>query len=174
MKSVVEKTAANARRLQCRYTNGADRPLLGYAGAMAAYAAFTGGLALLGRALGAALPRRWSAGDVLLLGSATFKASRMLSKATVTSPLRAPFTRFEGPAGGSELNESARGSGGEHAIGELVSCPFCLDVWVGTGLAAGLVMAPRPARLAAGVLTAVATADVLHLLYDAGKKLAEG
>jgi hypothetical protein len=36
---------------------------------------------------------------------------------------------------------------------------------VATGLLAGLVIAPRPTRLAADVLTAVAGASVLQLVY---------
>lgn len=171
--SVVKDITAKAKRVQRDYAGEADRPLGGYVGAIGAYGAFVGGLTALGRALGARLPRRVGAGDTLLLGTATFKASRMLAKAAITSPLRAPFTRYEEPAGEDELNESVPGKGhAEHAVGELVSCPFCLDVWIGTGLAAGLVLAPRPTRLAATVLTVVGAADVLHLLYDAGKKLA--
>src|SRR2546430_16599017 len=142
---------------------------------MGRYATFVGGLTVLGRVLGKRLPSRFGIGDTVLLGTATFKASRLVAKDAVTSPVRAPFTRYEEPAGEDELNESVPAEGHvEHAVGELVSCPFCLDVWIGTGLAAGLVIAPRPTRLAATVLTAVGVADVLHLLYDAGKKLASG
>ncbi|MEV6648560.1 DUF1360 domain-containing protein [Amycolatopsis sp. NPDC051371] len=173
--SVVKDISAKAKQVQRDYAGDADRPLAGYVGAMGAYGAFVGGLTALGRVVGARLPRRVGAADTVLLGTATFKASRMLAKAAITSPLRAPFTRYEEPAGEDELNESvpAEGHAG-HAVGELVSCPFCLDVWIGTGLAAGLVMAPKPTRLAATVLTAVGAADVLHLLYDAAKKLASG
>lgn len=164
---------AKAEQVQRGYSGDADRPLAGYVAAMGAYGAFVGGLTALGRVLGARLPRRFGVGDTVLLGTATFKASRMLAKAAVTSPLRAPFTRYEEPAGEDELNESVPAGGhAKHAVGELLSCPFCLDVWIGTGLAAALVMAPKPTRLTATVLTAVGAADVLHLLYDAGKKLA--
>jgi len=171
--SVVKDITTKAKQVQRDYAGDADRPLAGYVGAMGAFGAFVGGLTALGRVLGARLPRRVGVGDTALLGAATFKASRMLAKAAITSPLRAPFTRFEEAAGEDELNESVPGTGhAEHALGELLSCPFCLDVWIGTGLAAGLVMAPKPTRLAATVLTVVGAADVLHLLYDAGKKLA--
>jgi hypothetical protein len=164
-----------ARQVQRAYAGDADRPLSGYVGAMGVYGAFVGGLAVLGRATGARLPNRIGAGDTVLLSAATFKAGRTLAKAAITSPLRAPFTRYEEPAGEDELNESVPAKGhAEHAVGELLSCPFCLDVWIGTALAAGLVIAPRPTRLAATVLTAIGAADVLHLLYDAAKKLASG
>jgi hypothetical protein len=172
---VVKEVTEKAKRVQRDYAGDEDRPLAGYVGVMGTYSVLVGGLTLLGRALGARVPDRIGAGDTVLLGAATFKASRLLAKDAVTSPLRAPFTRYEEPAGDDELNESVPGKGHvEHAMGELLSCPFCLNVWIGTGLTAGLVIAPRATRLAATVLTAVGVADALHLLYDAGKKLASG
>jgi hypothetical protein len=173
--STVKELSAKVKQVQRGYAGEADRPLAGYVGVIGAYGTLVGGLTTLGRALGKRLPSRFGVGDTVLLGAATFKASRLLAKDAVTSPLRAPFTRYEEPAGDDELNESVPAKGHvEHALGELLTCPFCLNVWIGTGLAAGLVIAPRPTRLAATVLTAVGIADALHLLYDAGKKLASG
>ena len=45
-------------------------------------------------------------------------------------------------------------------------------MWVATGLAGGLVFAPRLTRLVALAATAVAAADFLHLGYDAAKRAA--
>ena len=61
-----------------------------------------------------------------------------------------------------------------HSIGELVSCPFCLAVWVATGLTSGLVFAPRLTRLAATVFTATAASDFLQMAYSLAKEAAEG
>jgi hypothetical protein len=84
---------------------------------------------------------------------ATHKLSRLLSTASVS----APFTQFEEAAGSGEHHESARGQHGvRHTVGELLTCPFCLAVWVATAYVAGLVAAPRPTRTAAVVLCAVA------------------
>ena len=83
-----------------------------------------------------------------------------------TSPLRAPFTRFAGTSGEAELAEEVRGSGPRKAIGELVTCPFCLGLWVTTAIAFGLVLAPRPTRLVASILTALTGADFLQFAYD--------
>src|SRR5437588_806235 len=102
---------------------------------------------------------------VLLMGGATHKGSRLLAKDAVTSPLRAPFTRYAGPSGDAELGEEVRGTGVQHSVGELVSCPFCLSIWVATGFAAGQVFAPRLTRLVAATFTAVTVADVLQLCY---------
>jgi len=164
---------AMTERVHRRYAGSDERPLGGYLAVLGAYAATAAGLAALGRVLGVRLPQRWGLGDTALLSAATFKASRLLSKDAVASPLRAPFTRYEGPAGEGELNESVRGDGAQHAAGELLSCPFCLSVWIATGLGAGMVFAPKTTRLVATVLTAVAGSDALHLLYDHGKKFAE-
>jgi hypothetical protein len=56
-------------------------------------------------------------------------------------------------------------------VGELLTCPFCLGVWVAGGLTAGLVLAPRVTRLALTALTAIAASDAIQLVYDKAKQL---
>jgi hypothetical protein len=153
------------RRIWQAYGEG--RPLPGYLLAMGGYAALAGVVSVAGRLAGARLPERFSLGDTALVSVATHKASRLLTKEAVTSPLRAPFTRYEEPAGHAELKESPRSDHpARHAIGELLTCPFCAGVWIASGLTAGLVFAPRVTRLASTVLTAVAASDALNLVYD--------
>jgi Protein of unknown function (DUF1360) len=143
----------------------------GYLLVLAVYGGVVGSLAAAARLTGRRLPERVRLGDVVLLSTATHKLSRLLAKDAVTTPLRAPFTRFEGAAGEAEINESPRTDNAvRHAVGELVTCPFCLAVWVATGLTAGLVFAPRLTRLVAAGATAIAGADYLHLAYDAAKR----
>ena len=153
-----------ARRGQRQYDD--DRPLGGYTLVLGAFTAAAGLLTGIGRLRGVRLPERISASDTVLLCVATHKASRLLAKDAVTSPLRAPFTRFEEPAGDGEVNESVRGTGVQHAIGELLTCPFCLAAWVAGGLTAGLVLAPRATRVLLTGLTAIAGSDALQLAYD--------
>jgi hypothetical protein len=153
---------------------GDERPLAGYAVVMTTYAGVAAALAGLARLTGKRLPDRPLAADVALLAVSTHKISRLLTKDAVTSPLRAPVAKFEGPAGEAEINESPRGTGARHAVGELLTCPFCTAVWVAGGLAAGLVFAPRLTRFGMGVASAIAGADFLHLGYDAAKRLAAG
>jgi len=160
-------------RLRERYENGERRPLPGYVLALGTYGAFVSVLGLAGRASGVRLPKRIGLGDTVLISVATHKASRLLTKEAVTSPLRAPFTRYEKPAGEAELVESVHASGPGHAVGEVLTCPFCIAVWIATGLAAGLVAAPRQTRLVSTVLAAVAGSDALQLCYDGGKQLLE-
>lgn len=161
------------RRITSAYSNGEERPLRGYLTTLSSYAALVGVATAAGKRVGARLPERISAGDTVLLSLATHKASRLLTKAAVTSVLRAPFARFEEPAGTAEVNESVRGDGVRHAVGELVTCPFCSGVWIASALAAGLVIAPRATRLVATTLSAVAVSDWLHLGVDRLKHVVE-
>jgi hypothetical protein len=160
------------RRVRRKYANGGDRPLAGYVTVLGAYSAVLGLLGGVARARGVRLPDRVSAGDTVLLCIGTHKASRLLAKDSVTSPLRAPFARYQEPAGAGEVNEEVRGSGVQHAVGELLTCPFCLDVWVASGFTAGMVFAPRATRLVLTALTAIAGSDTIQILYDSAKQRA--
>ncbi|BCJ31725.1 DUF1360 domain-containing protein [Actinocatenispora sera] len=156
-------------RLAKRYGQGSSRPLYGYLTVVAVYSGTAATAAALARLTGRQA-LRLALSDVFLLTTATHKLSRLLTKDAVTSPLRAPFTRYQEPAGEGELNEGVRASGTGHAVGELLVCPFCAAVWVATGLTAGMVFAPRLTRLVATTFTAVAGSDFLNLGYDAAKQ----
>jgi hypothetical protein len=150
------------------YTRGEERPLGGDLGAMGVYAGLVTAAAAAVRASGRELPTRIPLGDAALLTVATFRLARRIAKDPVTSPLRAPFTTFQGPSGHAEIAEEVREHGGvKHAVGELLTCPFCLAQWVGTAFVFGYVTAPRATRLAALTMTTVAGSDVLQFLYDA-------
>ena len=149
---------------------GDDRaPQGSYAAFVAAYnLAFAG--ALLGaRAAGRTLPSP-GLGDIALFGVATHKLSRLLSKDKVTAPLRAPFAEFDDKGGPAEVDERPRGTGTRRAVGELVTCPYCLDQWVAGGFAVGSIFAPRATRLTASVLATVAIADFLQIGYKLGHR----
>lgn len=104
-------------------------------------------------------------GDVVLAAFATQKLSRLLAKDKVTSFLRAPFTRYQGESGPSEVSEAPRGTGLRMAMGELVSCPYCLGQWVSAGFTLGLMAAPRPTRAIAGTYAVLGLADFLQVGY---------
>jgi hypothetical protein len=159
--------------------NGADeyapgeeeRPLRGYLAVMAVYGAGLGASALLmGRRR--SLPEL-KLRDLVLLGVATHKLSRVLSKDSITSPLRAPFVRYVEPAGAGEVNERVRVGGPAHAVGELLTCPLCLDVWVATGFVGSFALAPRATRMVASVFSVAAMSNALHFAWDALKKVDE-
>jgi hypothetical protein len=162
-----------ARRQKEEYAGGADRPLGSYLGTLAVYALTTGAMALLGRRLRDQAPAIGFA-DLALMTITTHKTSRLIAKDPVTSPLRAPFTRFSGTSGPAVVSEEVRGKGIRHAVGELITCPFCTAQWVATAYAAGLVFAPQATRLAGATMTAVAGSDWLQLAYARLQQSAEG
>jgi hypothetical protein len=153
------------------YAPPAERPpLFSYAGAIVLFnALFAGGL-LLARRRGRELPERIGAADLITIGVASHKLSRVVAKDKVTSPLRAPFTELQGDGGPSELEEAARGSGARQAIGELLICPYCLGLWVVAAFAVGLLFAPRLTRFVAAIFAALTIADFLQIAYKAAEE----
>src|SRR3954447_22578696 len=145
---------------------GQEKPLAQYGVLMVVFNALCAGI-LLG--VRSRLPERFSAGDLALLTIGTHKLSRLIAKDKVTSPVRAPFTRYEEDAGPSEVSESPRGSGLHLAIGELISCPFCVTQWIAALGLFGLAVAPRPTRLIASLFTVVSGADFLQIAYKAAQ-----
>ena len=155
-----------ARAEKERYSGDEERPLGGYLAAMGLYAVVVGTLAAATRLTKREMPSGLAVGDILLSAVATHKLSRLISKDPVTSPLRAPFTRYEGQVGPAELKEEVRGKGAQKAVGELITCPFCIDMWVATALVAGFVYLPRTTRLAVDTLVVLAGADALQFGYS--------
>jgi uncharacterized protein DUF1360 len=152
------------------YAAGGDRPPLGsYAVMSAAFAAGTGAYLVAARRGRAPMPEL-SNRDIVLVGAATHKLSRLIAKDRVTSFLRAPFRRYQDAAGPGELSEEARGSGLRAAVGELIGCPYCLGLWIASGMAVGLGVAPRETRLAASTLSALTIADFLQIAYGYGQQ----
>lgn len=165
---------ATARGEADAYRNGEDRPLGGYVLVMAAFAALVAGAAGLAAASGRRLPAGFGPWDLLLITAGTHKLSRTITKDAVTSPLRVPFARYSSTGGPAEVMEEVRTAGQvRHAIGELVTCPFCLDLWIATGFAFGHLFAPRVTRLVTGTFTAMAGADFLQLAYAKAQQSAE-
>jgi hypothetical protein len=151
------------------YAPGEQRPLAAYAVLTAAFFAALGGSLAAARASGREIDRP-GALDLVLHGLATQKVSRLIAKDKVTSFLRAPFTRYQEPAGHGELEEAPRGRGMQYAIGELLVCPYCLAQWVAGGFAVGHVFAPRTTRLLSAMWAAQAIADGVQLAYSAGEQ----
>ena len=157
-----------ARTQKEEYTQGEARPLGADLGAMGVYVGLVGAAATAIRVSGRELPARIPIGDAVLLTIGTFRLARRIAKDPVTAPLRAPFVSYQGTSGEAEVAEVVREHGGaKHAVGELLTCPFCMAQWVGTGFVLGYVTAPRATRLAALTMTMVAGSDVLQFVYDA-------
>jgi hypothetical protein len=94
--------------------------------------------------------------DLLVLGAATFKASRTITRDQVTSFLREPFVEGD-PSTGEDVQPA--GEGLQHAIGELITCSRCTGTWVAAGLTSTQILAPRFGRLLTWSLAAAALND---------------
>lgn len=157
-----------------------EGPLAGYAPPpkrppFGSYAIFTSvfngafGAALAAAGRSGRLPERVEAGDVVLVGVASHKLSRVITKDRITSFVRAPFTEYQAPGGPGEVEERARGRGLRRAIGELLICPYCIGMWASGGFHLGLVYAPRATRIVASTFTALTISDFLQIGYKAAE-----
>ena len=156
-----------------RYADEEETPLAGYATLAATFAASAAVFAVTARRRGVRLPDTGPAWDVALLGTATFKASRLLTKDKVTSFLRAPFTSREGEGSANEVMDAGRGTGLRRAIGDLVSCPFCTSAWVAGGLVGTYAVAPLAGRLLSAGRSAVVVSDWLLYAWSLTAQKAE-
>jgi hypothetical protein len=138
-------------------------PYAAYAGIMSTFA---GSLAVAG-AVAKLLdrdPREHSALDLALLGLATFKASRTVSRDEVTSFLREPFVAGHAKEGAEE--PVATGDL-RQAIGELVTCSRCIGTWIAAGLAGTQIIAPQFGRLLTWTLATAGANDFLQAGFGA-------
>jgi hypothetical protein len=152
------------------YAEPEDRP------PFAAYATFAlmfngalAGAVATAKRSGRDLPERIELRDLVLIGAASYKLSRLVAKKKITSFVRAPFTELQGEGGPAELEEKARGHGLRRAVGELLICPYCLGLWASGGFHVGLLFAPRSTRFTASVLSALTISDFLQIANRAAE-----
>jgi hypothetical protein len=131
------------------------RPLPEYAALVGVFGTALGGFLALARNR---LPERIGFADMARLGLASYKIGRLVAKDEVTTWMRAPVTRDE------DAQEPER-EGMARALGELVTCPYCIGLWVSAGLTGALALRPRETRLVATVFEAQAVADFLNAAF---------
>lgn len=148
---------------------GDPRPLGGYAALLGTYVSLAGTATLLLRKRRRTVAPI-SALDLVVYGLATEHLSRLVTKDSVTAVVRHPFTRFEGAAGEGEVNEEVVGTGLRHAVGELITCPFCIAQWVASALVVGRLAAPNFTRAAATACALARLSDHLQLLYGLNRE----
>jgi hypothetical protein len=129
-----------------------------YAAIMGTYFAGLAGAGLLARALGREAPDLGSL-DLAVLGAATFKAARTISRDEVASFIREPFVEGDAHAGAEDPVETGDL---RQAIGELITCSRCVGTWIAAGLTTTQVVAPRFGRLLAWSLAAAGANDFLQ------------
>ena len=152
---------------------GADKQELSSYGTLAAlFNLILAAFLLAARRMDRPIPERIEAKDILLLGVAAHKLSFVVSNDAVTSVIRAPFTERQEKESPKSVDEKPRGKGLRRSIGELLSCQFCLGMWLSSFFTYGLVLAPRVTRLIATVFAVVTVSDHLHQTYKALTKRA--
>jgi hypothetical protein len=139
-----------------------EKPFVGYLGLMALFTVLLGSTVAGSRSNGR---RPFSPLELLLLGVATHKLSRIATRDRITSPLRASFTHYEGSAGFGEVEEAALESGEKKAVGELVSCPYCASPWIAAPLVLAMSIWRGPTRVLCAVFSAVTISHFLHQFY---------
>jgi Protein of unknown function (DUF1360) len=156
------------------YKKGEDIPLVSYGVLAGAFNLVFAVFLLAARLTGRPIPERVDASDIALLGMATHKLSLVSSEDAIMSPLRAPFTELRKKESPKKVDEKPRGEGLRRSVGELLTCKFCLSVWVASLFTYGLVLVPRVTRLVAAVFAVVTVSDYLHQAYKALMNRASG
>jgi uncharacterized protein DUF1360 len=133
----------------------ATEPLPQYATLTTVFTGVLGGFLLLARRR---LPERVGWSDVARIGLASYKVGRLVAKDEVTKFVRAPVTR-------DEEASKPEPQGWPRALGELVTCPYCVGVWIAAGFSYGLVLFPRETRFVTALFGAQAIADFLNAGY---------
>ena len=143
-------------------TGGGDWSDLPAPSDAAPYAALMTSFAAL-MALGGRFDRRGEAqiglSDIACVGLASHDIAQIISRDRIAVFLRAPFA-------GGEAAQFPRGEGMRRAIGELLTCPHCLSLWVAAGLTMGVVRFPRPARFVSGVFAGHAAAGIYRAVVE--------
>ena len=129
-----------------------ERPIPEYATLAAAFWAVFGLFLATNRDR---LPERMRVPDLALIALSTYKLSRLITKEDVTAFVRAPVT--EDPEG-----QQPKPHGMARVLGELVTCPYCIGLWVSSGLTYGQVLWPRETRFFTTIFGSYAVSDFLH------------
>ncbi|HEV3408089.1 MAG TPA: DUF1360 domain-containing protein [Gaiellaceae bacterium] len=129
-----------------------ERPLPEYATLTAAFWAVFLGFVLTNRDR---LPERIPFGDLARIALSSYKISRVITTEEVTAFVRAPVTED------AEAQQPKR-EGAARVLGELLTCPYCVGLWVASTISFGLVRFPRETRFATTIFGAYALSDFLH------------
>jgi hypothetical protein len=149
------------------YNKGDEVPLFSYAVLAGIFNLIFVLFLLLAKVSGRPVPERIKLGDIVLLGVATHKLSWIVSRDAITAPLRAPFTELEEVESPTNVQEKPRDTGLQRSVGELLTCRFCLGMWISAFFAYGLVLFPAATRLVGAIFAILTLSDHLHQTYKA-------
>ena len=149
------------------YDEGDDVPLFSYAVLVGVFNLIFALFLVVARLTGRPIPERIEPGDIVLFGVATHKLSWIVTRDAITAPLRAPFTELEEVKSPTNVQEKPRDTGLQRSLGELLTCRFCLGMWISAFFAYGLVLFPAATRLVGAIFSVLALSDHLHQTYKA-------
>jgi Protein of unknown function (DUF1360) len=129
-----------------------DRPIPEYA---ALAAAFWAVFALFLATNRDRLPDRMRPADVLGIALSSYKLSRLITKEDVTAFVRVPVTE-------DAAAQRPKPDGMARVLGELLTCPYCIGLWITSGLAYAQVVFPRETRFFTSIFGSYAATDFLH------------
>jgi hypothetical protein len=101
------------------------------------------------------LPERLRTTDLALLALSSYKLSRVITKEDVTAFVRAPVTE-------DSAAQQPKRRGMSRVLGELVTCPYCIGLWITGGLSCAQVLYPRETRFFTSIFGTYAVTDFLH------------
>ncbi|HOK55229.1 MAG TPA: DUF1360 domain-containing protein [Armatimonadota bacterium] len=112
------------------------------------------------------LPRTIRVLDLILLGLASARLTDIISTDEVMKWLREPFIQMEHEkVAGREVEvRMGRGRGFRRVFGELLSCPWCVGVWVAAGLSYAYFLFPQPVWLFILILAVAEIGSFLQTL----------
>lgn len=144
-----------------------DAPRGGYAMIMAIFFTVFAAVASTLRRNPSVLSTTPPARDIALLGIATFRLSRLLTADRVTSILRRPVV--EEGVGEEQIEgvvQKPREEGGiVQAVGELVTCPWCISVWAAAFNVYLLTLFPRLGRLFLLIMSSSGISQLLDPVF---------
>lgn len=112
------------------------------------------------------LSDRFTVFNMFLLAIATHKLAWLITKDAVLSFVRAPFAKFTGwAAPGAAMHESGRGKGLQLALGEFLTCPWCVGQWVAAAFVLGFLFFPGITQVIAMIFAVLMMSDFLHILF---------
>ncbi len=129
-----------------------ERPLPEYAAVAAAFWAL---FALFLAKKREDLPDRMRVSDMSAIALSSYKLARLITKEDVTAFVRAPVT--EDPDG-----QQPKRRGMPRVLGELLTCPYCIGLWITSGLSYSQVVFPRETRFFTSIFAPYAVTDFLH------------
>ena len=144
-----------------------DAPRGGYAIIITIFLTLFGAVAASLRRNPATLSQTPPARDIALLGIATFRMSRLVTADRVTSILRRPFV--EEGVGEEQLEgvvQKPREEGGiVQAVGQLITCPWCISVWAAAFNVYLLTLFPRVGRLFLLIMSSSGISQLLDPVF---------